>query len=173
MKLRACMQWWNNFYGRCPEGIGRHNVKMSFTISVYMSCHIFKASDWKKVGVLHRRGGHWLMWMSSTKATYYQLQQENKAIDERLSWAVPHSEPNQQKRYPSTGNKDSISHRIEPFVLNIFNPMSSIQNVPTFIFPFSFIDFAKKIFEQAGAELCHLSKSKASYLLTGRPLPWS
>ena len=31
------------FYGRCPEGIGRHNVKMCIYVclSIVMSCHIF------------------------------------------------------------------------------------------------------------------------------------
>ena len=34
-----------SFYGRCPEGIGRHNVKMSFLLSFFLSfflsfCHV-------------------------------------------------------------------------------------------------------------------------------------
>ena len=32
------------FNGHCPEGIGRHDVK----ISVLLSCHIFKGSYWSK-----------------------------------------------------------------------------------------------------------------------------
>ena len=42
------------FYRRCPEDIGHHNVKMSFYMSVFLSCHIFKAPDWSKEGMLHR-----------------------------------------------------------------------------------------------------------------------
>ena len=35
----------NYFYGRCPEGIGRHNVKMSSCLSMFLSiflsiCHV-------------------------------------------------------------------------------------------------------------------------------------
>ena len=52
----------SNFYGRCLEGIGCHNVKMSVYLSictfVYLSCYIFEASDWSKEGMLHRQGGH-------------------------------------------------------------------------------------------------------------------
>ena len=30
-----------SFYGRCPEGIGRHNVKISFFPSFFLSiCHV-------------------------------------------------------------------------------------------------------------------------------------
>ena len=49
------------FYGRCPEGIGRHNVKMSFPLSL---CHFVMShfSDWSKEGMLHHRGGHWGGW---------------------------------------------------------------------------------------------------------------
>ena len=47
-----------SFYGRCPEEIGHHNVKMSICLDVPLSCHIFEASDWSKEGILHRGGGH-------------------------------------------------------------------------------------------------------------------
>ena len=44
-------------YGRCPEGIGHHNVTMYYCLSFVLSCHIFVVSDWSKEGMLHRRGG--------------------------------------------------------------------------------------------------------------------
>ena len=37
----CCCCHWCCFYGRCPEGIGRHNVKMSVILSFLLSCHIF------------------------------------------------------------------------------------------------------------------------------------
>ena len=93
------------FYGRCPEGIGRHNVKMSY-MSFYMSVMSHFLGLWLvknilvievEVDELHEGK---ILSRPSTSMTISPVAQEYKKNNESLSWAVPHWEINQTKNCP-------------------------------------------------------------------------
>ena len=101
-----------NFYGRCPAGHGCPNVKISVYHCVtnfvtHCVCHVTSIVGlWLveniivievKVDELHEGK---ILSRPSTSMTISAVAQENKKINERLSWAVPHSEINQTKNCP-------------------------------------------------------------------------
>ena len=47
-----------------------------------------RSSDWSKVGMLYRRGGHWGRWVWRDR---HMLQHECQTNKEMPSWAMPHS----------------------------------------------------------------------------------
>ena len=84
------------FYGRCPEGIGRHNVKMSFCLAVCLVTFSRPLIGQK----YHRHWGRgrWVPRRQNTVETIHA--NGNKGNTKRLNWAVPHSEPNKKNGPP-------------------------------------------------------------------------